>query len=182
MPEDPKGSISLMAQSDNAICLVALQTLSPEDAMPFDNPQSVIDGIHECLGEEQGLIEVEAGGEGGSRYIYSIVKTLKNPNTPEGVQYTLTLDKECEASMVHAQGFFDEQGTTGLRDTMVFQMLASSNGFDETGATWAQDPYDPTSKRGLLMNQSERPDFDGLFPGHPLSMAREFAKAISERA
>lgn len=99
MPEDPEGSIPLMAQSDNAVCLVVLQPLSPEDAMPFDNPQIVIDGIHECMNEDQGLIEVEAGGEAGSRYIYSIVKTLKNPDIPEGVQYTLTLDKECEGGI-----------------------------------------------------------------------------------
>lgn len=179
MPEDPEGSIPLMAQSDNAVCLVVLQPLSPEDAMPFDNPQIVIDGIHECMNEDQGLIEVEAGGEAGSRYIYSIVKTLKNPDIPEGVQYTLTLDKECEGGMVHAEGFFDEQGTTGLRDTVVFQMLASENGFDEIKADWMQDPYSPSFSRGLLMNKSEWVQFDDMFPGHPLTMAREFVGALN---
>ncbi len=43
--------------------------------------------------------------------------------------------------MVHTQGFFDEQGTTGLRDTVVSQMLASENGFDEIKTDWMQDPY-----------------------------------------
>lgn len=179
MPEDPEGSISLMAQSDNAVCLVVLQPLTPEDAMPFDNPQIVIDGIHECISDEQGVIEVEAGGEAGSRYIYSIVKTLKNPDMPEGVQYTLTLDQECESGMVHVQGFFDEQGVTGLRDTTVFQMLATENGFDETKADWMQDPYDLSFNRGLLMNKSERVQFDYMFPGHPLTMAREFVDALN---
>lgn len=180
MPEDPEGSIPLMAQSDNAVCFVMLQEIARDEAMPFDDPQSVIDGIHECLREEQGLIEVEAGGQDGDRYIYSIVKTLKNPDIPEGVQYALTLDKECDNGVVHAQGFFDEQGTTGLRDTMIFQMLASENGFDETSAAWTRDPYDPTYERGLLMNQSEGAVFDRMFASHPLSMAREFVScAIS---
>ena len=179
MSEDPEGSIPLMAQSDNAVCLVVLQPSPPEEAMPFDNPQIVIDGIHECMNEEQGLIEVEAGGEAGSRYIYSIVKTLKNPDMPEGVQYTLTLDKECAGDIVHVQGSFDEQGTTGLRDTVVFQMLASENGFDETKAVWTEDPYDPFFNRGLLMNKSELYDYDDMFPNHPLSMARRFVGALN---
>lgn len=177
-PEDPEGSIALMAQSDNAICLVVLQTLSSEDAMPFDNPQSVIDGIHECLGEEQGLIEVEAGGEVGSRYIYSIVKTLKNPNVPEGVQYTLTLDKEYGDKMIHAQGCFDEQGTTGMRDSMVFAMFKPESDLEERMSEWAFDPYDPEYKHGHLMNQSELIGFDEYFPAHPLSMARGFAQVM----
>lgn len=122
-PEDPEESIPLMAQSESAVCLVVLQPLSPEDAMPFDNSESVIEGIHECLDEEQGLIEVEAGGKVGSRYIYSIVKTLQNPNVPEGVQYTLTLDREYGDKMIHAQGFFDEQGITGMRNSIIFAMF-----------------------------------------------------------
>ncbi len=179
MPEDPEGSVPLMAQSNNAMCFVLIREIDGQEAMPFDNPQSVIDDIHECLGNEQGLIEVNSGGQDGERWIYSIVKTLKNPEMPEGVQYTLTLDKECGSSVVYAQGFFDEAGTTGLRDTMVFQMLASAKGFDEAKADWTEDPYDSSFERGALMNQSECAEFDETFPSHPLSMAREFAYCVT---
>ena len=177
-PEDPEESIPLMAQSESAVCLVALQPLSPEDAMPFDNSESVIEGIHECLDEEQGLIEVEAGGKVGSRYVYSIVKTLKNPNVPEGVQYTLTLDREYGDKIIHAQGFFDEQGITGMRDSMVFAMFKPESDLEERMSEWTFDPYDPEYKHGHLMNQSELIGFDEHFPAHPLSMAREFARVM----
>lgn len=179
MPEDPEGSIPLMAQSDNAVCLVVLQPLSPEDAMPFDNPQIVIDGIHECMNEDQGLIEVEAGEEAGSRYIYSIVKTLKNAEVPEGAQYTLTLDKECGGGIIQAQGLFDEIGITGLRDTQVFHFYSTMDGWGQTKADWTRDPYDADYKHGKLMNKSEFREFDLLFPEHPLSMAREFALIVA---
>lgn len=178
MPEDPEESIPLMAQSNNAVCLVVLQPLSPEDAMPFDNPKGVIDGIHECLSEEQGLIEVEVGGKAGSRYIYSIVKTIKNPNVPEGVQYALALDKEYGDEMIHALGFFDEQGTTGMRDSMVFAMFRPESDLEKRMSEWAFDPYDPEYKHGRLMNQSELIGFDEHFPAHPLSMARKFAQVM----
>ncbi len=182
MPEDPEGSIPLMAQSDNAVCFVMLQEIDQQEAMPFDDPQSVIEGIHECLSDEQGLIEVQAGGYDGERWIYSIVKTLKNSEMPEGVQYTLTLDKECSDGVIHAQGFFDEVGMTGVRDAMVFQMLASAKGFDGVKADWTEDPYDPAYNRGLLMNQSEFAEFDDMFSSHPLSMARDFVRCVTSDA
>lgn len=63
---------------------------SKEEAMPFGNPQSVIDGIHECLGDNQGLITVECTKTGsGEDAMYSIVKTVE---PLEGAQYCLTMD------------------------------------------------------------------------------------------
>lgn len=178
MPEDPVGSVPLAVQTENAMCLVMLQEIEPQEAMPFGNPQSVINGIHECLGDDQGLIEVEAGGDEGSRFIYSIVKILKNSEVPEGVQYTLALDREYGDKVVHVQGFFDEQGTTGMRDSMVFSMFMPESALEERMSEWTFDPYDPGYKRGHLMNQSECMQFDATFPNHPLTMAREFAKCM----
>ena len=37
---------------------------------------------------------------------------------------------------------------------------------------WFEDPYDPDYKRGFLMNRSESPEFDSVFPSHALSVAR----------
>ena len=57
---------------------------SEEEAMPFGNPQSVIDGIHECLGDNQGLITVEcAKTESGEETMYHIVKTVELFGGPE---------------------------------------------------------------------------------------------------
>lgn len=181
MPDDLEGSVSLMAQTESALCLVTLQEAAPAEVMPFDDPQSVINGIHECLGDDQGLIEVKSGGVDGDRWIYSIVKTLKNLDIPEGVQYTLTIDKEYGDDAIHAQGFFDEVGTTGLRDSFVFQQFANTNGFDEANAAWSSDPHDANYDHGILRNKSELDKFDAMFPTHPLTMARELAFVLSGR-
>lgn len=179
-PDDPKDSCALFTQSEDALCFVLLRAIDSEEAMPFNDAQGLIDGIHRSLDDDQGLIEVEVGGHAGSRYAYSIVKMLKSAVVPEGVQYTLTLDQECDGNIIRAQGFFDEQGTTGSRDMSVFHFYATQDGWDRTRDGWTRDPYDPDFKRGRRMNKSEFKEFDPLFPAHPLSMARALAQDVIE--
>lgn len=49
---------------------------------------------------------------------------------------------------------------------------------DERMEGWSEDPYDPSSNKGLLKNLSEMSGLDGLFPDHPLTQARELALAV----
>jgi hypothetical protein len=49
----------------------------------------------------------------------------------------------------------------------------SDNGF------W-QDPYDPMLKKDYLMNDTERAEWDEMFPDHPLSKLREMTRFIIE--
>ncbi len=177
MPNDPEGSQPYMTQTETAGIFIMLFPAPSENSMPYDNAQAVSNGIHAALGEGQGLIEVEAGTTGkGRRYIYSIVKTHKQP---VGVQYTLTMHVEYASHTECVQGFFDEINTTGLRDNTVLAMYMNETGGDMTG--WFRDPYDPEYKHGLLMNASEEKDFDKHFPAHPLSMARELVAYICEK-
>lgn len=37
---------------------------------------------------------------------------------------------------------------------------------------WLDDPYDPHEQGDMTRNRSERPEYDSLFPDHPLSRAR----------
>lgn len=69
---------SFGAQSESAQMLLYVGPSSEEEAMPFGSPQSVIDGIHECLGDNEGLITVECTKTGsGEDAMYSIVKTVE---------------------------------------------------------------------------------------------------------
>ena len=180
-PEDPPYIRSYGYQSSNALCYVIFQPIPTEGAMPYGDPQSVIDGIHAVLEEDQGLIAVETGKtKSGWRYIYSIVKSLKEPS---GVQYCLTMHFNCLECSVQVQGFFDEDGMTGMRDAMVYAMLsnerkvkATDNGIEG----WNEDPYDPEYRRGNCMNCSERKEYDELFPEHPLSELRKFVTEFVE--
>jgi hypothetical protein len=70
-----------------------------------------------------------------------------------------------------------EQGATGVRDTMVLMQLMATgeSELDEkTGAMsgWLDDPYDAQESGTMTRNKSERREYDTQFPDHPLSRAR----------
>ncbi len=167
---DPPGSVCYAAQSESAAAFVMVQDIPAAEAMPFDSTAPVIAGIHGSLGPDQGLIEVECGMcASGVRWMQSIVKSAIQPH---GVQYCLTLHLEREGGAVQVQGFFDEMGTTGMRDTIVFSQMRSTGRIASDMQGWMRDPYDPDRTKGLRMNLSELREYDAAFPGHPLSMAR----------
>ena len=162
---------------------VFVDKLLPEKELP-SNEKDLIDGIHECLSEEQGLIEVGSGyTKRGYRYIYSIVKTLDKEI--RGSKYHLYMQlfndgKRYDA--VAVSGDFAEINMTGMRDSFGYE-LAMRVGLvdfknDDSFEGWNSDPYDPEYKKGALMNLSEKPGLDGLFPFHPLSQCRELLKAL----
>ena len=175
MPDDPPYSCAYGLETEGAGCFIMEQPIPLSKVMPFSDPESVIEGIHNALGEDQGLIVVETGKtSAGFDFIYSIVKTLREPS---GIQYCLTMHVRYDQYAVQVQGFFDELGVTGMRDAMIFTQ-AQSEGLVETieGGIkgWNADPYDPNYNTGCLMNLSEQQRFDQWFPQHPLSEARQF--------
>ncbi len=81
---DPRDSVCYGLTTSNTIALCQAWTISPDSAMEL-NPKVVIEGIHHSLAPNQALIEVDCGKTAsGKNFIYSIVKTLKEPH---GVQY-----------------------------------------------------------------------------------------------
>ncbi len=178
-PEDPPFMKAYGWQTSGALCFVKSLPFGTKYAMPYDDPQAVIDGIHKELGDDQGLIMVEHGTTAdGHRYIYSVVKTY---HAPGGVQYCLTMHVDYKKYAFQVQGFFDEWGTTGVRDAMVYAMLANEGKVEATEdgiKGWNADPYDTAYTHGNRMNCSERKEYDELFPDHPLSEARRFAAAL----
>lgn len=180
LPENPEGCVSYGKQTENALCMVSIYPIAPEDAMDFNDKKALIDWIHHTLAENQALIEVENGRRiSGFPYIYSIVKTYNGEE--EGVGYTLILDflLRPNSSIVRVQGFFQEFGVTGVRDASVFAHLSQEDkGFSED--KWFFDPYDPDSEAPYKMNQSELAEYDDLFPDHPLSQCRMLIQYYKE--
>lgn len=175
LPGDPPDSVPFGYTSGSAECFLLVTPVEPSAAMPFCDPLAVIDGIHDQLSEAQGLIEVRNGvTRDGRPYIYSVVKTLQKPR---GVQYTLSLYLENEGRISQIQGFFTETGVTGARDATIFAWMENQGMIEvtEKGAEgWVRDPYDPFYTRGVPMTLAEQPQFDALFPAHPLSELRKF--------
>ena len=175
MPGDPENSAPYEVQTHNAGCIAFISTVDISKALPR-KWEDLIGGIRHFLADNQGIIEVVTEND----YVYSIVKNLREPS---GVQYILTYQKFCKNSIVEIQGFFEEAGTTGIRESMVYAMLHNEKliGDEENPlAGWMKDPYDENVKKGALMNLSEQEQFDETFPGFPLSMCREFIKCVTE--
>lgn len=173
LPDDPEESIPFMIQTENASCFVLAFPIPLTKAMPQDK-EVVISSIRSFMGANQGLIQVEADDD----KVYSIVKTLKQEG---GVQYTLTCHKYFQDCALCIQGFFDEIGTTGLRDTIVYEMCRRNNLVgteDEPFKGWTCDPYDASIREGALMNLSEQEIYDDKFPDFPLSMCRELVRML----
>ena len=173
LPDIPEDSVPYMVQTENALCLVLISAADYSKSLPKDKA-SLIAGIRQYLGENQGLIQVETAED----YVYSIVKTLQEPS---GVQYILTYQRFYPEFVLNIQGFFEETGTTGMRDSLVYGICHGQGlvGNDKDPlAGWNRDPYDESITKGALMNLSEQEQFDEKFPGFPLSMCRDFVKAL----
>ena len=151
-----------------------------KDAMNFDDKQSLINGIHSNLDDTQGLICVENGETKNNRkYIYSIVKTVNDSFS--GASYHLRMNIQYDKKIYEIEGEFSEDGTTGVRDSMILSIMMSKGVVtveNDKMHGWFKDPYDESYTSGVLMNLSENEEFDELFPDHPLTQARKFVKFI----
>lgn len=173
MPDDPKDSIPYMVRTENAECFVLIFPVNKSESLPRKK-DSLIAGIRQFLANNQGLIQVEAERE----YVYSIVKSLK---APSGVQYILTYQEFHPEFILNVQGFFDEIGTTGIRDSLVYELYRRENAVgtdDDPFTDWVKDPYDEAITEGALMNLSEKEQFDAHFPGFPLTICRDVIRAL----
>ncbi|SEG30239.1 hypothetical protein SAMN04487934_11451 [Eubacterium ruminantium] len=175
MPGDPENSVPYEVRSENAACIVFVSAEDYSKALPREQ-EELVNGIRHYLADNQGLIEVVEKND----YVFSIVKNLKEPH---GVQYILTYQKYCNDFIINIQGYFEEIGVTGQRDSLVYALVKDkeSIGDDESPFKgWSCDPYDKSNRKGALMNISEQARFDELFPGLPLSICRELVRCLTD--
>lgn len=162
---------------------IVISHIDQSDAMPFGNKDALIKEIHETLGDNQGLIEVECGeSPRGYEYIHSIIKTYHQEWL--SANYCLRMNIRNGEELIEVSGSFFEEFMTGERASFAGAM-ARNAGIEDDPEThfpkdWWQDPYDPEYDKGCLMIMAERRGFDGLFPGDPLSQARELVLALTE--
>lgn len=178
-----KNEIAFRKVTERSDNILVFTKTTAENAMAFDGKQAIIDGIHQQMADNQGLIEVEAGKtKRGYDYIYSIVKTVRDDF--KGALYFLRMNVGYESEVIEIQATFEEIGMTGERDSFGYAMASNvglvSHREDDGMVGWNEDPYDPEYTKGIPMNLSERSGLDGLFPYHPLSQAREFLLAVIE--
>ena len=187
----PEGSLSYTIATGNATGIVVCFEVPPETAMPFDNPEDLVHYLHETMNENQGIIEVRNGKcKNGGRYVYYIMKySYGEDDIPSRVcGYQLNFNFEIDDHVYFISGSFDEAGMTGQRDSICLMLHAKSK--EQAGQAadltdimehdWFCDPYDPDYTKGFLMNRSEVPELDSMFPEHPLSVTRSLVSFVVE--
>ncbi|MCO8194764.1 MULTISPECIES: hypothetical protein [Anaerofustis] len=179
----PKGTILFCLNTNCTNALLLCFKVNDEISMPFDDVQSVIDSLHDSMDDNTGIIEVStATTKLRKKIIYTIIKHKKQVynDLQFGVEYTLNLNIKVNDEVWLINGSFCEEGITGYRDniiyTTVMENINLNNPFDE----WMYDPYDKNYIQGYLMNISEKPEYDLMFPEHPLSELRGYIKYIIE--
>ncbi len=188
MPEDigiPQNAAAYAMNTDRASALLLMFPVTEEQSMPFGDPQRVIEQMHQHMGEDEGLIEVVNGTtKAGRKIIYEILKHRMpaDDGLPPLVEYTLNLNLRMEKTIQFINASFSEEGMTGTRESIGMALYARENDMtmDQVRENWTRDPYDPTYKRGFLMNLSEDAKLDEQFPHHPLSEARALVRFIVE--
>ena len=107
---------------------------------------------------------------------------LKFPQQPHGMSYIGALIIPRNSFSFLIKVCCAEQGTTGVRDNVVFARLHldATPAFDPEDPLpgWFQDPYDATFKAPILRNRSDDEEWDVLFPQHPLSRVRYYMAEI----
>jgi hypothetical protein len=176
----PMYCVNYGKKTSNCVSFMQSFPISARHTMDYYNIQKIISGIHQSLGENQALIEVKAGKTKNNRhYVYSIVKTKGEPS---GVQYYMLMHIAYEKVAINVNGHFIEAGTTGIRDTTIWELERRKGIVSSTdNSKWCFDPYDGTLKRPYLMNLSEKEEYDEMFPDHPLSQCRQFVKLITQK-
>ncbi|MBR4737835.1 MAG: hypothetical protein IK051_09245 [Rhodocyclaceae bacterium] len=174
-PDAPPQSVPFMTKSENALCLVIAYPIPPEFSMPLDS-EVLASLMYDEIDKNQGLIQVGAGKD----HVFGIVKALK----PEGgIQYILALERHYdEDTILRIQGFFDEEGITGLRDTTVYELCrreGTVGSEDDPFCGWREELYDDSYAVEAQKNLSEEEKYDEMFPAHPLSMCRAFVRTVT---
>jgi len=177
-PGDPPNAAFYAMESAQSKDIVQYMPIAKENAMDYSDLKGLVDGVHNELGETQGLIEVLNGKTSkGKNYIYSIIKSALSPQRGGGVTYTLCLDVDFEGFCLRVMGFFKEVGITGVRDSACLELERRKSGYgsiEDVMRNWRKDPCDENYTKGNLMNLSEQREYDEAFPDHPLSLLRQF--------
>ena len=123
------------------------------------------------MGEYEGIIEADANiTKAGNKYAYIIIKHPMMGEQGEFIrtEYTMNINIQMDAVMKFINASFVEEGTTGIRDNVVFSLLRDSGEVDTDTNGWQVDPYDKEYTVGFLMNLSERSCYDNFQKGKVL--------------
>lgn len=169
-------AIGYAYEDEGTFATLVIGTIQPDESL-FVVPD-VVEGMRSCLEENQGLITVGDGKTlSGRDSRWTIIKTHLHEHV---VQYCLTLQILDGQQVLLINMFTEENGPTGVRDSMVYAALSSQGDVGPDMRGWRCDPFEDRLIDGFPMNLSELEELDARFPTHPLSEARAALRFMNE--
>jgi hypothetical protein len=180
-PNDSEELSVIGMNHQNCYTIVFCNPITEKEIMPIWDKTVTINSVRHYLEKNQGIIEINNNLD-KFPYIYTIVKFQREPH---GVNYLFRFHIKLYSKYYQIDGMFDEMGTTGTRDSTIFEKCRRDGvvQIEEVNGKmnligWNEDPYDKNIKNGFLMNLSEKEEFDEYFPYHPLSEIRNLLKNL----
>lgn len=194
----PAGSVqttdssALSMKGEGYFTLMSMYASPQNDVMQFNQDERTISEIHKAgLDSNSGLLELQSlTTSHGINIVYRLVKRLISDDVGNNMSYILTIDIYGDDKDIwRIQVVTASSNLLDVRNSAVRQQFMEDKGISlisgdqkqlniTTG--WSYDPYDSNFTKGILMNLSERREYDDLFPNHPLSVARRILKEIIE--
>lgn len=194
----PAGSVqtadssALSMKGEGYFTLMSMYASPQNDVMQFNQDERTISEIHKAgLDGNSGLLELQSlTTSHGINIVYRLVKRLISGNVGNNMSYILTIDIYGDNRDIwRIQVMTASSNLLDVRNSAVRQQFMEDRGISPISGDqkqlnittgWSYDPYDSNFTKGILMNLSERREYDDLFPNHPLSVARRILKEIIE--
>ncbi len=186
------GSSALSMKGEGYFTLMSMYASPQNDVMQFNQDERTISEIHKAgLDGNSGLLELQSLTTSHEiNIVYRLVKHLISDDVGNNMSYILTIDVYGDNKDIwRIQVVTASSNLLDVRNSAVRQQFMEDKGISlisgdqkqlniTTG--WSYDPYDSNFTKGILMNLSERREYDDLFPNHPLSVTRRILKEIIE--
>ncbi len=194
----PAGSVqtadssALSMKGEGYFTLMSMYVSPQNDVMQFNQDERTISEIHKArLDGNSGLLELQSlTTSHGINIVYRLVKHLISDDVGNNMSYILTIDVYGDNKDIwRIQVMTASSNLLDVRNSAVRQQFMEDKGISLTFSDqkqlnittgWSYDPYDSNFTKGILMNLSERREYDDLFPNHPLSVTRRILKEIIE--
>ena len=194
----PAGSVqtidssALSMKGEGYFTLMSMYVSPQNDVMQFNQDERTISEIHKArLDGNSGLLELQSlTTSHGINIVYRLVKHLISDDVGNNMSYILTIDVYGDDKDIwRIQVMTASSNLLDVRNSAVRQQFMEDKGISLASSDqkqlnittgWSYDPYDSNFTKGILMNLSERREYDDLFPDHPLSVTRRILKEIIE--
>ncbi len=141
---------------------------------------------NQCAEAKGAMLLLELGKADGAEILRGIFK-YRSPQNPLAIMYVGIIWMPFMECCLQINIEAVEQGTTGIREALVYEMMMADGTFEEEESfappvqvESAEDFFKQIAAKPLKLISSDDEKWDEKFPEHPLSLVRKHLKTVSE--